>query len=87
MPKGLRMHTNRGAPVIPVREIVARAVFNPSGGHELEIAVPSGIVGMTFSEEQVAQLERACAKFREHVTFEEGRDTPHRKKIPLEIGA
>lgn len=75
---------HRPPPRIAVAEIVARAVFNPSGAHQLEIAVPSGLVSMTFEAQHVPQLERAIARFREHITFEEGRETARVKSIPLE---
>ena len=78
---------SRPAPRIQPREIIARLVFKPNGGHQLEVAVPSAIVSMVFDEDQVRQLERVLAQFREKVTFEEGRSTTSsfQKSIPLEI--
>jgi hypothetical protein len=77
----------RPAPRIQPREIVARLVFKPNGGHQLEVAVPSNVVSMVFEEDQIPQLERAIAQYRERVTFEEGRSTTSsfQKSIPLEI--
>jgi hypothetical protein len=76
---------NRPAPRIAPREIVARAVFQPAGSHQLEIAVPSGVVSMVFEEDMIPQIERAIASFREKVAFEEGRGgVQFQKSIPLE---
>lgn len=68
-------------------EIVAGLHLSPAGAHELEIAVPSGIVGMKFGRDQVDQLERAIARYRERVAFEDGRSGEIRNPrfIPLEI--
>ena len=76
----------RPAPRINPREIVARLVFNPNGGHQLEVADPSNVVSMIFEEHQIPQLERAIAQWRERVRFEEGRNSPFPKSIPLETG-
>jgi hypothetical protein len=78
----------RPAPRVTPTEILARVVFRPGGGHQLEIAVPSGVVSMLFEEDMIPQLERAIAGFREKVLFEEGRtgSVQFQKSIPLEIG-
>jgi hypothetical protein len=77
---------SRPAPRITPRAIIARLVFRPNGGHQLEVAVPSGIVSMVFEEDQIPQLERVIAQWRERVTFEEGRggSVQFQKSIPLE---
>lgn len=76
----------RPAPRIHPAEIVARLVFNPNGGHQLEVAVPSNIVSMVFEEHQIGQLERVIVQYRERVRFEEARPDAlrHQKSIPLE---
>lgn len=80
---------SRPAPRYAPREIVARLVFKPNGGHQLEVAVPSNIVSMVFEEDQIPQLERAIAQYRERVRWEEARAdnaSERQKSIPLEIG-
>lgn len=79
----------RSAPRITPSEIIARLVFKPNGGHQLEVAVPSGIVGMVFEEHHIPQLERAIAQYRERVRFEEampGQESERAKSIPLVVG-
>ena len=75
----------RPAPRIRPSEIVARLVFKPNGGHQLEVAVPSNVVSMIFDEDQIPQLERAIAEWRAKVNYEEGRGSPFQRSIPLEI--
>lgn len=78
---------SRPAPRIPVRDIVARAIIDPSGGHMLEVAVPSGVVAMQFNRDQVAQLKGAIAEFEANAVFADGGpDFHHRKSIPLGAG-
>lgn len=76
----------RPAPRIEVADIVARAILDPSGHHQLEVAVPSGIVGMKFNAGQVAQLKTAIALFEAETTRADGgRDFHNRKSIPIEV--
>ena len=63
---------SRPAPRITPREIVAGVKLDPNGAHELEITVPGGIVGMKFSRDQVAQLERLLERYRALVAVEDG---------------
>lgn len=75
----------RGAPRITPGDIVARAILYPSGDHRLEVAVPSGVVGMYFDACQVAQLKAAIAQFEaQAIRADGGPDFHHRKTIPLE---
>lgn len=77
---------SRPAPRITPEEIIARVILDPNGGHQLEIAVPSEIVGMKFSAAQVRQLEQACARFRS-ITIEAdgGPDFHNRKMVSIEV--
>ncbi len=78
---------SRPAPRIAVRDIVARAILDPAGGHMLEVAVPSGVVAMKFNREQVAQLKGAIAEFEANtIVADGGPDFHHRKSIPLGAG-
>lgn len=63
---------NRPLPRIAVSAIVAGVKLDPNGAHELEIAVPGGIVGMRFSRDQAAQLEQVLAQYRAIVATEDG---------------
>lgn len=75
---------SRPAPRIEVRDIVARGIFDPSGAHLLEVAVPSGIVGMRFTRAQVGQLKAAIADFEANATVADGGpDFHHRRSVPL----
>lgn len=77
----------RPAPRITPGEIVAMAILDPSGTHFLEVAVPSGIVGMRFDAGQVEQLKSAILQFEaQTVAADGGPDFHNRKSIPLEIG-
>jgi hypothetical protein len=77
----------RPAPRITPGDIVAMAIIDPSGSHFLEVAVPSGIVGMRFDAGQVAQLEAAIAEFKaQAMRADGGPDFHNRKLVPLEIG-
>ncbi|WEK04542.1 MAG: hypothetical protein P0Y65_20595 [Candidatus Devosia phytovorans] len=76
----------RPAPRITPGEIVARAILYPNGAHLLEVAVPSGIVGMKFDAGQVAQLEAAIVEFKaQAVSADGGPDFHHIKSVPLEV--
>lgn len=76
----------RQAPRITPGDIVARAILYPSGEHRLEVAVPSGIVGMYFNAGQVAQLKTAIAQFEaQAMRADGGPDFHHRKSVPLEV--
>ncbi|MFP9138719.1 hypothetical protein ACLI1C_16185 [Devosia sp. XGJD_8] len=76
----------RQAPRITPSDIVAGVILDPNGGHLLEVAVPSGIVGMRFTADQVPQLESAIAQFKAATTRADGGpDFHNRKFIPLEI--
>lgn len=75
----------RSAPRITPREIVARAILDPTGQHQLEVAVPNGVVGMIFTIDQVAQLKSVISQFEAQSVFADGGpDFHHRKTIPLE---
>jgi len=77
----------RPAPRIEISEIVARAIIDPSGGHLLEVAVPSGVVGMRFTHEQVRQLKSAIADFEaQAVVADGGPEFHHRRSVPLGVG-
>lgn len=78
---------SRPAPRISPSEIVAGVRLDPSGAHQLEVAVPSGVVGMRYSRDQVDQLERVIKAWREVIAFEDGRTTEiHNPRfIPLEV--
>ena len=77
---------SRAAPCIDMREIVARAHLDPNGAHQLEIAVPSGIVAMKFSADQVPQLKLAIAQYEaETIRADGGPDFYNPKTIHLEI--
>ena len=79
---------NRPAPRITPAEIIARVILDPNGGHQLEVAVPSEIVGMKFSAEQVRQLETACAAFRNlTIQADGGPDFYNRKTVAVEVKA
>lgn len=54
----------RRAPVIEPRDIVIGCELDPNGAHKLVIETSSGIVGMKFSLDQVAVIERAMADMR-----------------------
>jgi hypothetical protein len=78
----------RPAPRIEPGAIVARLRFNPNGGHQLEVAVPSGVVAMVFEEHHIRQLERVIAQYHERVRFEEARPgtvSERQKSIPLDV--
>lgn len=78
----------RPAPRITPREIVAGVRLQPSGAHELEVAVPGGVVGMRFSRDQVGSLKRVIEAFEEQVAFEDGRSGPELrapKFVPIEV--
>lgn len=76
----------RPGPRIEVRDIVARAIFDPSGAHLLEVAVPSGVVGMRFTIAQVEQLKSAIAAFEtEAISKDGGPDFYYRQSVPLEV--
>lgn len=76
----------RPAPRIELADIVARVILEPSGRHLLEVAVPSGIVGIKFTADQVPQLKAAIAQY-EAVTIraDGGPDFHNRKSIPIEV--
>ncbi|UYN98378.1 MAG: hypothetical protein KIT02_10410 [Devosia sp.] len=77
---------SRPAPRIEVRDIVARGIFDPSGAHLLEVAVPSGVVGMRFTLAQVEQLKIAITAFEtEAISKDGGPDFYYRKAVPLEV--
>lgn len=77
----------RPAPRISPSEIVAGVWLNPNCAHQLEVAVPSGVVAMKFDRDQVAQLKEAIAEFETVVTFDDGgSDRHHAKFIPLRTG-
>ena len=82
---------NRHAPVarharIDVEEILARVLLDPNGSHQLEVVVPSEVVGMRFNAAQVEQLEIACAAYRTAVTHADGGpDFYNPKAIPIEV--
>jgi hypothetical protein len=77
----------RPAPRITPGDIVAMAILDPSGTHFLEVAVPSGIVGMRFDTGQVDQLEAAIAEFKAQAARADGGpDFHNRRLVPLEIG-
>lgn len=77
---------SRAAPRIAVTEIQARVFLEPSGGHQLEVGVPSGVVAMRFSADQVAQLKSAIAVFEaETIRADGGRDFYNRKIVPVEF--
>ncbi len=77
---------SRPAPRIEVSQIVARGIFDPSGAHLLEVAVPSGIVGMRFNLEQVEQLKQAISAFEtEAISKDGGPDFYYRQSVPLEV--
>lgn len=77
---------SRPAPRIEVRDIVARGIFDPSGAHLLEVAVPSGVVSMQFNTAQVQQLKSAIAAFEaEGIVKDGGPDFHYRKSVPLEV--
>ena len=75
------------APRIRPSEIVAGVRLDPSGAHQLEVAVPSGVIGMCFARDQVDQLERAIKAWREVVAFDDVRTTEiyNPRFIPLEV--
>jgi hypothetical protein len=76
----------RPAPRITPGDIVAMAIIEPSGQHFLEVAVPSGIVGMRFDAGQVAQLKTAIEQFEtQTIRADGGPDFHNRKSIPLEV--
>jgi hypothetical protein len=76
----------RSAPRIDVREIVARAILDPNGAHQLEVAVPSGVVAMRFTREQVAQLKTAIGDFEaQTVRADGGPDFHNRKTVPVGV--
>lgn len=76
----------RPAPCINMPEMIARAHLDPNGAHSLEIAVPSGIVGMKFSANQVPQLKRAIEQFEaETIRADGGPDFYNPRTVPLEI--
>ena len=76
----------RPAPRITPGEIVAMAILDPSGCHFLEVAVPSGVVGMRFDPGQVAQLKAAIEQFEaQAMRADGGPDFYNRKSIPLEV--
>lgn len=75
----------RPPPRITPREIVARAIIDPNGEHQLEVTVPNGVVGMIFDTLQVAQLKSVISQFETQSAFADGGpDFHHRKTIPLE---
>ena len=77
---------SRPAPCIAMPEIIARAHLDPNGAHSLEIAVPSGIVGMRFPADLVPQLKRAIAQYEaETIRADGGPDFYNPRTIPLEI--
>jgi hypothetical protein len=76
----------RQAPRITPGDIVAMAIIDPSGLHLLEVAVPSGIVGMRFDTGQVEQLKAAIEAFEaQTVRADGGPDFHNRRSIPLEV--
>lgn len=76
----------RAAPRITPGDIVARAILNPAGDHLLEVAVPSGIVGMRFNHQQVAQLKSAIASFEaQSIRADGGPDFHNSRSVPLEV--
>lgn len=76
----------RPAPRITPGQIVAMAILDPSGGHFLEVAVPSGVVGMRFDAGQVEQLKTAIAQFEAQARRADGGpDFHNRKAVPLEV--
>lgn len=77
---------SRPAPRISPAEIVARVILDPNGAHLLEVAVPSGIVGMKFTANQVPQLKEAIAQYEaQTVRADGGPDFHNRRIVPLEI--
>lgn len=75
----------RRAPRISVREIVAAAILDPNGAHQLEVAVPNGVVGMKFTRDQVLQLKGAIASFEaETARADGGPDFHNPRTVPLE---
>jgi hypothetical protein len=77
---------SRPAPRITPSDIVASVILDPNGAHQLEVAVPSGIVGMRFTANQVPQLKSAIARFEAETTRADGGpDFHNRKVVPLEI--
>lgn len=73
------------APRISVAEIAAAVILDPNGGHLLEVAVPSGIVAMRFTPDQVPQLKKAIAGYEaEAARADGGPDFFRQKFIPLE---
>ncbi len=75
----------RPAPRITVPEIVARVRLNPSGAHQLELAVPGNVVSMILDSGQVEQLDAAIDDYRRRVAFVDGGpDLLHPRSVPLE---
>lgn len=71
---------------IAVEEILARALLDPNGQHYLEVVVPSEVVGMRFTGDQVRQLEAACAQFRTVTSVADGGpDFHNRKFVSIEV--
>lgn len=76
----------RPAPSYRPPDIVARGWLEPNGGHTLEIAVPSGIVGFELGADQVDYLERAIAQWKQTVMFEDGRgEVRNRRPFAIEV--
>lgn len=77
---------NRPPPTVKPPSIVARGWLSPTGGHTMEIAVPSGIVGFEIGADQVDYLERAIAAWKQHVTFADGGgEIRNRRPFALEV--
>lgn len=77
---------SRPVPRIQTDEIVTRGWLDPSGAHTMEIAVPSGIVGLQLTVGQVEQLDRAIDEFRARVNLEEGKaEILNRRPFAIEV--
>ncbi|WP_173087334.1 hypothetical protein [Devosia sp. 1635] len=76
----------RLGPRIPVEDIIARAVLEPSGAHKLEVSVPSEVFGMTFHQGHVPMLKSIIAQF-EAVTMQAdgGPNFYNRRIVPIEV--
>jgi hypothetical protein len=67
-------------------EISARVLLDPNGQHQLEICMPSEVMEYRFTQNQVVQLEAACARYRAiTVRADGGPDFHNRKSVPIEV--
>jgi hypothetical protein len=76
---------NRPLPSRPEAEIVAMAIFEPSGTQYLAVAITGTPVDVLYTRDQVDQLEEKIAAFKRAVTFEDARpiERPRRHREPL----